>query len=138
MARPRSKVKFDIGKVTAHYRSQVADNMQRAVFFLQQRSIDSLRSGDKTGRIYKRGSVEHRASAPGEAPATDTGRLQGAITTGVLTFPLKVIGKVIAQTVYAGPLELGTKRIKPRPFLRPPIDNNRAKLLRIISGKSSQ
>lgn len=39
-----------------------------------------IRSG-KSGRVYKRRGGSHRASAPGEYPAKDTGALQASIDT---------------------------------------------------------
>ena len=41
-------------------------------------AIAEIQRGRKTGRIYMKGThqnIPHRASAPGEAPATDTGTL---------------------------------------------------------------
>lgn len=35
----------------------------------------NIQGGSRTGRIYKRRSVRHQASAPGEFPKTDTGKL---------------------------------------------------------------
>ena len=35
----------------------------------------SIMEGGKSGTVYHRRSVSHTASAPGEAPANDTGRL---------------------------------------------------------------
>lgn len=87
--------------------------------------IADLRGGTPSGRTYRRrGGVTHRASAPGEVPATDTGQLiqslsvdvnaveQGYALAGVLNGPLAVKG-------YAVHLELGTPTIAPRPFLAP-------------------
>src|SRR5687768_17301699 len=41
----------------------------------------SILDGNKTGLLYTRRTVTHRASAPGEAPASDTGRLVNSINT---------------------------------------------------------
>jgi hypothetical protein len=37
--------------------------------------VRGYQRGPASGRVYVRGNVTHQASAPGEAPATDTGRL---------------------------------------------------------------
>jgi HK97 gp10 family phage protein len=73
------------------------------------------------GRLYPRGrTVVHRASAPGQPPAVDTGRLRASITH---TLPerdergLRV--RVGTDVEYARYLEFGTRRMAPRPFLRP-------------------
>ncbi len=39
--------------------------------------------GPKSGRVYRRKSVVHRASAPGEAPAIDTGILRFSIAVKI-------------------------------------------------------
>ena len=74
----------------------------------------------KTGRLYKRPNDGfHRASAPGEAPADDTGKLVSSIVTqrkSVLTWQVRV------RAAYGLFLELGTRKIAPRPFLKPALD----------------
>lgn len=73
-------------------------------------------SGAKSGRVYKRRGISHQASAPGEAPATDTGLLANSINTtndGALT---AIVG---VGAEYAEALEYGTTRMGPRPFLTP-------------------
>ena len=79
----------------------------------------------KTGRIYRRRGVEHQASAPGEAPASDHGAsgLAGRIRTSYNIAGLA--GTVIASTDYAAALEYGTQRIEPRPYMRPALANRR-------------
>lgn len=70
-----------------------------------------------TGRIYGK----HQASAPGEPPAVDTGRLRNATQadTQVRRDGDDIVGRVVANTEYAHALEVGTenKRMMPRPFL---------------------
>jgi len=75
----------------------------------------ALQSGPKTGRVYKRGKVTHQASAPGQAPATDTGTLASSIyfENGRLS---ATIGSRLAYAYY---LEFGTARIAPRPSWAP-------------------
>lgn len=77
-----------------------------------------LLSQPGTGRMYQRGkTVEHRASAPGEPPAPDTGRLRASVTTEVVRGLGEVVGYVAVNTEYAAALELGTEKMKPRPYL---------------------
>lgn len=70
--------------------------------------IRKIESPPKTGRIYG----THQASAPGEAPAADTGTLAGSIT--VDRSEKEVI--LSAQAPYAAVLEHGGAHIAPRPF----------------------
>ncbi|HBV11773.1 MAG TPA: hypothetical protein DEB60_01415 [Brevundimonas sp.] len=68
-----------------------------------------------TGRIYGK----HQASAPGEPPAVDTGRLRNATQadTQVRRDGDDIVGRVVANVDYARALEVGTERMAPRPFL---------------------
>lgn len=88
---------------------------------VRNESITLILNGEKTGRVYRRGNVEHQASAPGEAPASDTGTLVGRIETSYDEANLSA--QVAARTAYAEPLELGTQKMEPRPFLRPALAN---------------
>lgn len=78
----------------------------------------TLLSQPGTGRIYTRGkTVTHQASAPGQPPAPDTGRLRAAVQTEVTRSNWDVVGTVSVNTEYAAGLELGTEKVKPRPYL---------------------
>lgn len=85
-----------------------------------------LQKGPKTGRLYKRRSVMHRASAPGEAPATDTGALVRSVMMDVLEVSLEAI--VSVGTIYAKMLEFGTLLMGKRPFMSQAVDNKRDEL----------
>lgn len=85
-------------------------------------AIRKIQTGPKTGRIYRTRGVEHQASAPGEAPASDTGAL--AQRSGTRYEPNELTGFVTFNAAYAAPLEFGTNRIEPRPFLRPSLVEN--------------
>lgn len=63
---------------------------------------------------------DHTASAGGEPPASDTGNLLSSIghRLGVDEY---VYGEVYANVRYASWLELGTRYMEPRPFLRPAL-----------------
>lgn len=80
---------------------------------------EAIQTGEKSGKQTK----NHRASAPGQAPATDTGNLviSGAVDVGAdgLT------ATVTFSSEYAEDLELGTVRMAPRPFLAPAVEKNR-------------
>lgn len=88
---------------------------------VRNEAIRSIQTGPKTGRIYRRRGIEHQASAPGEAPASDTGRLVNSITTNYE--PDKLSGTIQFGTEYAPYLEYGTQKMEPRPFARPALDN---------------
>lgn len=85
--------------------------------------------GPKTGRIYRRGAGFHQASAPGEAPANDTGFLAGSIKIEV-TQKLQVDLHALAP--YAIHLEYGTRNMAARPFLRPAAEEAGKKAPEVI------
>lgn len=97
----------------------------------------------KTGRIYYRRGKAHQASAPGEAPASDTGNL---VRGFVVTSDRKAMRAVLTSKTFYGPiLELGRGgRVKrkgfhatkgsiiprsgtllPRPHMRPAVANTK-------------
>lgn len=85
---------------------------------------------DKQGRL-RRGSPRppHQASAPGEPPATDTGRLRATVSHVVATDEKGLYTEVgsganpaIPGVDYAVYLEVGTRDIAPRPWLKPSLD----------------
>jgi hypothetical protein len=69
------------------------------------------------GKTYTRGTVTHTASAPGQAPAPDTGRLKNSTQGEVFATSEGALGIVSVNTEYAAALELGTEKIAPRPFI---------------------
>jgi HK97 gp10 family phage protein len=80
----------------------------------------------KTGRIYRlKDGRLHQASAPGEAPASRVGptRLGYGILiksiTSVMFFGMggRVEATVSIGAKYAGYLEYGTSKMRPRPFV---------------------
>jgi phage gpG-like protein len=78
--------------------------------------VERILQPPKTGRVYKRNTVSHQASAPGESPASDTGRLAQSVTT---TYDIpNITGYVNVSTEYAEGLEFGTPRVAPRPYAR--------------------
>ena len=129
------KTKFNLGALEAKVKAKVRDNMAAATLFVQGEATTSLSRGGRSGRLYKRGNVVHQASAPGEPPATDRRRLQGSMGSDVLVRAKEVIGFIFAQTNYARALELGTPKLKPRPFLRPAILNNKRAILSLLRRK---
>jgi len=74
--------------------------------------------GPKTGRRYGK----HQASAPGEAPATNTGRLIQSILWQLGYQGLSA--EVGSPLDYASYLETGTKRMAARPWLRPAYEKH--------------
>jgi len=81
-----------------------------------------FKTNRQTGRIFPtEDRVPHQASAPGEAPATDTGKLVSSIVgdaKGLRAY-------IEARSAYAVHLEFGTRNMAARPFLNPAVERNR-------------
>lgn len=88
-------------------------------------AIRAIQGGPKTGKEYRKYAPKrnHRASAPGQAPATDTGRLASSIVADITG----LTAEVSADVQYAAPLEFGTVNMEPRPFLEPALESERSK-----------
>ena len=72
-----------------------------------------IRSGAKSGKTYG----NHTSSAPGQSPANWTGELVNSISA----ISEGKNSKVIVNANYAEFLELGTSKMRPRPFIVPSI-----------------
>lgn len=123
-------VKWHGQKVKARIKRGAYLGVIEGTELVKEEMVRSIQSGPKTGRLYRRRSVTHRASAPGEAPASDTGRLVQSITTAYKTEPIQ--GRVNAGTDYAASLEYGTTRMEPRPYARPALASKYDEILKAI------
>lgn len=89
-------------------------------------ATQKIQNPPKTGRVYRRRGISHRASAPGEAPATDTG---GLVQSGSTSYDLEqVVGRVNWSAAHAPAMEYGTQRIEPRPFARVSLEESREEI----------
>lgn len=70
----------------------------------------------KSGRVYRRGGRVHVASAPGEAPAIDTGALVNSFRVMQEGPTRAIVGVTAEHGVFT---EEGTSRMQPRPYMRP-------------------
>jgi hypothetical protein len=108
--------------------------MERAAFAVENRMKELLLTPG-SGRLYTTrfftdhaGVVHpighrppHRASAPGEPPASDTGRLLSSISHDIRVEDT-LVARVGSPLKVAEWLELGTSKMAPRPFARPALD----------------
>lgn len=77
----------------------------------------------------------HVPSAPGDAPNNDSGVLANNIET-VQVEPLKVV--VSSNAPYAAPLEFGTSRMSPRPYMAPALAKNRDRIAKRLAAAVNQ
>ena len=88
--------------------------VKKFAFDVEGNAKVAIMSGPKSGRRYGK----HTASAPGQAPATDTGNLVNSIQAKKES---RFVWSVGVGAKYGKALELGTRRMAPRPFLLPAL-----------------
>ena len=96
-------------------------------------AIRLIQTGPKSGRTYEKYNPRstHKASAPGQAPASDTGNLVSQIMSvadGKNTL-------VESRAEYSKFLEFGTSKILPRPFLFPASEKSTKKIVQVLIQK---
>lgn len=90
----------------------------------------AIQGPPKTGREYPRGrNKTHRASAPGQAPATDTGTLVSSIYNEDRGRNAKAIGSRLPYAFY---LEFGTFKMDARPSWVPAVERAIPKMLKRV------
>lgn len=91
-------------------------------------AVKSIQTGPKSGRVYQRYNPTrtHKASAPGEAPASDTGNLVRNIRVNQKS---QNIITVESRAHYSKFLEYGTSKMQARPFLFPAYKMSQGKIM---------
>lgn len=147
-----AKLKLNIdasgfGKLSETVHRQLGQVVHATAVQVEAHAKIAIQTGPKTGRVYEQGETEvsfttktgnavsftarkgqasklHQASAPGEAPATDTGNLVNSVQTRRTG---DLAAEVSASAEYGAALEFGTEdgHIAPRPFLGPALDTAR-------------
>lgn len=124
------QLKINLGKVTGVVTgNSLASALEAGYRVWEGEAKQLIATSPATGRKYG----GHRASAPGEPPATDTGGLlsnwpgpqKNFTATGA-----EVKGGPGQE--YAIHLELGTINMDSRPFMRPALDENEDKINRVV------
>ena len=119
--------------LVARIRQAAMRGVVRGTEVVHTAAIRAIQTGPKTGRVYRRRGVSHQASAPGEAPASDTGALVQRSSTRYEPNDLR--GVVSFHAAYAALLEFGTTRMEPRPFLRPALVASRDQILADVAAE---
>ena len=115
--------------IAEHLEDQVNVLLGKAATEFETEMKQEIEYGAKTGITYQRGNKTHTASAPGQAPASDSGKLVGSIRY------LKKSAtehEVSINSEYALALEVGTSRMAARPFITPAVQNAKKKLMKAI------
>ncbi len=122
----------EVQKAIQAFGKEIADQVSKAVEATALEALTDVRRAiqgpPKTGREYPRGANGdkiHRASAPGQAPATDTGALVGSTYISRINSFTQAIGSRLDYAFY---LEFGTLRMEPRPSWVPAAEKNAPRL----------
>lgn len=137
-------VKWDDEAVTA----RIFRAAQRGIIVGTERTrseaIRLILDTPKTGWLYFRAGISkvsksgasfsggHRASAPGEAPASDTGTLVSRINVDYSRLG-ELVGIVRSSAEHAPYLEYGTAKMEPRPHMRPALANQQRNINRAVA-----
>lgn len=128
-------VEWDIDKTIADVEAAASSAVVDGAEAIKGNAIKKILTGAKTGRIYRRRGVLHQASAPGEPPANDTGRL---VQSGRTEFDKEdIAADVVFGTKYAAALEFGRLdgTIAARPYARPALKEESEKFLEGVEAK---
>jgi HK97 gp10 family phage protein len=87
--------------------------------------VDEAGTAKRKGKAKVYGAVR---SLPGEPPRKQTGQLRRSIASEVLS----LVGRVGTNVKYGKHLELGTRHMQPRPWLRRALNESRGKIEAIL------
>ena len=98
---------------------------------IRAEAIKSIQTGAKSGVVYQMYNPRrsHRASAPGQAPASDTGNLVSKIAVRQQGAN---ITNVESNANYSAYLEYGTSKMQPRPFMLPAFEKSKKPIINAV------
>lgn len=114
----------ELRRLSDDLRREVGQVVLGAAVEMRADIVTSIERGPASGRTYKKSNPTrtHTASAPGQPPMSDTGRLANSITFDRVGDLTATVGSALN---YAPWLEYGTSRMAARPFFRPAVERMR-------------
>lgn len=125
----KSTLSGDWSGIPVKIRQAAARGVLAGTEAVRNESISLIQNTAKTGRMYGK----HRASAPGEPFASDTGTAVNQITTSYESDGLT--GYVNSGVKYGAALEFGTEKAAARPYLRSALQNKTKEISDLISNE---
>lgn len=122
----RGQLRFRAREIDKDYERAAKLAVFQGTALVRNTVIDMLQRYPKTGALYKKGGKTHRASAPGEPPATDTGFLVRNVYSNIDSDGLG--GSVESRAPYSSYLEFGTATMAARPFMFRALEINKPKI----------
>ena len=113
-----------LSELPSKFEQEAGRLVNRTAQNIRNAAVRSIQKPSGIGTYYKKYNPDrmHIASAPGQPPNTDTGRLVNSLNvtrSGALT------AEVLANVEYAAYLELGTRHMAARPFMTPAVEQER-------------
>lgn len=122
----RSKLTSKIPFLLETMKPKANSIVRETAHLILNRANDDMAS-PKSGRVYG----AHQASAPGEAPAMDTGHLANSAVVEMTGETAAMLGY---NADYAPHLEFGTAKMQARPFLGPAVEAERDGFIAKLKG----
>lgn len=120
--RNADKIIRKLSQLRLDARAGIGTALAVSVIQMDAYAKQKIQGGGRSGRVYRRRSVSHQASAPGEFPKTDTGQLVSSLYFRVAANKLSAFfGTKLNYGTY---LEYGTSRMRARPWLKPTFKAN--------------
>ena len=125
------KVMSQLGRLNKDLEQPFQEVVKGGGQLIRAEAVKSIQSGAKSGIVYEKYNPRrsHRASAPGQAPASDTGNLVSKIRVKQKN-PNTTI--VESGADYSAFLEYGTSKMQPRPFLFPAFEKSKEKITQAV------
>lgn len=144
--------KWNLKAVESQVEAQVARGLGRAAQYLAKRIKENVsRPGVKAttpfgsttvmGKRVMRGTTGGdivRISRPGEPPRLRTGIFRASIRAEMIEGSRGLAYKVGSDLSQAASLELGSRRMKPRPYLRSTLAQERGEMRAVFMGGATQ
>jgi len=111
--------------------------LETASLIVAERMRDLI-AGPKHGKRYwnKRLRDTYQASAPGEPPASPTGKLLESIGNWVLEEHGRIVGRAgSTMRGISAALERGSAKVLPRPYQRRALEESRDRAIRALQGR---
>jgi len=113
------KLNYQLAQIDNKMRDRVATEMTRVLVAMKKQSRDSINTGARSGKIYKRAGKTRQRSAPGELPKTDTRDLVNSFSNTTEKLMTRVVGRLVNDSDHASLLEFSSPTKGGRPFMRP-------------------
>lgn len=133
--RNADKLISQLNKLKLEARAGIGRALAASVVEMHAYAAQKIQSGGRSGRVYRRRSITHQASAPGEFPKSDSGQLVASLYFRVAADKLSAFfGTKLSYGRY---LEYGTSRMPARPWLAPTLkanaENARRRVMEAVS-----